>query len=166
VVEVHAQPRFSHPLDHLGETPEQPVVADALVVERREHQHAATPQLHGVRGEPDRVGQRAVTGARHHPGGVDARADQPVEQLDLLVDRQRVGLRVGAEHGQADILRQQPAALAHEPLGVGRQIGLEGRDDGRQNAGDALGIVHAGDDTLLGSGVASDGPDDALPCRP
>jgi hypothetical protein len=65
----------------------------------------------------------------HHARGVEPAADQPIEQLDLLVDRQGVGLRVRPEHCQADVLREQPPALAREALGVRRQIGLERRDD-------------------------------------
>ncbi len=37
---------------------------------------------------------------------------------------------------------EQPPALAREALGVGREIGLEGRDHRREHAGDALDVVH------------------------
>src|SRR5690349_18738302 len=45
VVDVQAQPPVAHPLDHLREALEEPVVGDALVVEGRQHQHPARPEL-------------------------------------------------------------------------------------------------------------------------
>src|SRR6267142_2354288 len=141
VVDVHAQPPVAHPLDHLREAPEEPVVGDALVVERRQHQHPARAQLHGVRGELHRIGERAAAGARHEPPRIDAARDHAVEQLDLLLGGQRVGLRVRPALRQPHVLRQEPAALAHEALRVGGQVGLERGDDGGEDALDAIGLV-------------------------
>ena len=142
VIEIHAQPRLPHPLDDLGEAPEQAVVAHALVIERRQHQRAAAAQLDGVSGQPNGIGERTAARARHHPGGIEASAHQPLEQLDLLLHRQRVGFGVRSEHREADVLGEQPPALADEAIGVGREIGLERGDDRRKHAGDALGVVH------------------------
>src|SRR6266852_7105820 len=78
VVDVQAEPPVAHPLDHLREALEEAVVGDALVVKRRQHQHPARPQLHGVRGEPHRIGERAGACARHEPPRIDAARDHPV----------------------------------------------------------------------------------------
>src|SRR5215470_8580304 len=69
-------------------------------------------------------------------------AHQPIEQLDLLFRGERVRFRVGAEDGEPHVLAEEPAALPYEALGVGGEIGLEGRDDGRENAGDAIAGAH------------------------
>ncbi len=44
VVQVHSQSIVAHPLDHLGERAEEPVVRDPLVVERRQDRTPAQPR--------------------------------------------------------------------------------------------------------------------------
>ena len=67
VVEVDAQPRIADALDHLGVAREQAVVRHALVVERRQHQHAAAAVVDRAARQLDGVGQRAGAGPGHHP---------------------------------------------------------------------------------------------------
>src|SRR5579885_597679 len=42
------------------------------------------------------------------------------------------------------MLRDQPSAVAHQPIGVHRQIRLEGRNDGREHARDPFGRTPGG----------------------
>ena len=46
VVQVDAQARIGHGVDHFGEAAEQPLVADPLVIERRQHEHAGAARTH------------------------------------------------------------------------------------------------------------------------
>ncbi len=125
MVEVDPQPAVADPLDHLGEAAKQPLVGDALVVEGRQHQHAAAAQLHSAAAQLDGVGEGAGACARHHALGRQPRLDQRLQQRDLLGDRQRVALGVGAKHRQPDILLQQPAAVVDEARRIWAQIAVE-----------------------------------------
>ncbi len=118
MIKVDTQTRVAHAIDDLREILEQPVVAHALVVERRQHQHPRAAARHGMGGELDRVRDRAAAGARHHPRGIDAPLDKGVEQLESLFETERVRLAVGAEHREAAVLREQPPAMPHEPVRI------------------------------------------------
>jgi hypothetical protein len=50
--------------------------------------------------------------ARHHPPRIETVADKTIEQSYPFLDRQGVPLRIGSEYSKADVLRQQPAAVA------------------------------------------------------
>src|SRR6266542_3776887 len=143
VIEVDAQTPVSHALDDLREILEEPVVGDALVVERREHEHAPAAEFHGMRSEPYRIGESAASRARHHAGRVHPPAHQTIEQLRLLFRRERVRLGVRTEYREAHVLAEQPPALPDEALGVRGEIGFEWGDDGRENAGDAIRHAHS-----------------------
>ena len=84
MIEVDPQPPVTHALDHFREALEEPIVAHALVVEGRQHQDPAAAELHGMRREAHRVGQRAAARTGHHARGVEPRPHQPVQKLDLL----------------------------------------------------------------------------------
>ncbi len=88
-----------------------------------------------MRGEPHRVGQRAAAGTRHELVGRNAFLNQRLEQDHALFDGERVRFAVGAENGKpAAAVREQPLAVAHVALAVGREIALEGRDYGGEHA--------------------------------
>ena len=142
VIEEDAEPGVANALDDLREGAEEPLVAHVLVVEGREHEDAAAAALHGVCGEADGVGEGRAAGAGHHAGGVETGVDQVVQESDALVDREGVALGVGAEDGQADVIRQQPATMADEAIGVGGEVGLEGGDDGGEDAGHGMSSWH------------------------
>ncbi len=83
-----------------------------------------------------------MPGARHQRRGRHAAGDQRFQELSLFADRHRIGFAVGAEHRKAGAARlEQPAAMAHEALGVGRVVLLERGDDGREHALDSLDLV-------------------------
>ena len=79
--------------------------------------------MHGVARQLDGVAEGAGAGPRHHPRRRQPGLDQPVQQLDLFADRQRVALGVGAEDGQANVLAQQPLAMPHEARRIGAELG-------------------------------------------
>ena len=143
VIQVKLQPLVADALDHLGEIAVQAFVGQVLVIEGRQHQHAGAAHLERRAGELHRVGQRAMPGARHQRRGRNAARDERLEQAPLLRHRHRVRLAVGAEHGEARAaVFQQPAAVAHEALGVRRVILPERRDDRGEDALDALRSGH------------------------
>ena len=49
--------------------------------------------------------------ARHHPRWIDAGTDQLIEQIALFVDRERIRLGIRPEHGETDVVGEQPAAM-------------------------------------------------------
>lgn len=139
VIEVEPQAAFADPLDHLAEEGEQAVVGDALVIEGRQRQHAGAALVDRAAREPNRVGQRAAAGARQHARGRYARGHGLLQQLDALVDRERVAFGVGAEHREPAVLCHQPAAQPQEAGGVGLQSGVEGGEYRGEHAAQALG---------------------------
>ena len=100
---------------------------------------AGAPVLDLMRRQFPRLGDRAAAGAGHHARGIDARRDERVEQHRALFRGERVRFAIGAEHGEPAVLRKEPLAMRDEALFIGRQIGFERGDDGRQYAADALG---------------------------
>ncbi len=135
VVEIDLQPGIADALDHLGEIAVQALVGDAFVVKGREHQDARAPERGRVRGEPHRVGESAAAGARHKCRGGNTLLDQGLQQDHALVDRERVRFAVRSEHGEAAAaVGKQPLAVAHIALAIGREVALEGRDHGGEDA--------------------------------
>jgi hypothetical protein len=135
VSEVELQARVADALDHFGEIPVQAFVGHALVVEGRQHQDACATERGRVRREAHRVGERATASARHERRGGHPFLDQRLEQHHALVDGKRVRFAVRAEHGEpAAAVREQPFAVAHVALAVGRKIAREGRHYGGEDA--------------------------------
>jgi hypothetical protein len=103
-----------------------------------------------MRGALDGLGDRAASGARHHARRINPRRNQPVQHHHALIGRQRIGLAVGAEHRQPADLRQQPAAVRDQALGIGAEIGFERGDDGRQYALNAICHAHVDSEIVEG----------------
>ena len=99
----------------------EPVVGDALVVERRQHQRAAEAELGGVPRERDRVGDGRGAGADHQPVERQAGLRIGGHHLLPLRERERGGLAGGAEHVEA--VAAVVEQIARE-LGGARAIGL------------------------------------------
>src|SRR5690606_11193523 len=76
VVQVDTQCVVADPVDDLGKVAVQPLVADVLVVERRQHEYAGTAELHGPLRQRHRVGDGAASCTGHHARGIDAGVDQ------------------------------------------------------------------------------------------
>ena len=154
VVEVDLEPVVAHPLDGLGEEAEQPLLARTLVVERRQHQHAAAAQVHGVARQHDGIGQRASASAGHELCGLDAVVHQLLEQLHALVEAERVGFAGGAERREPRAaLLHQPVRMVDEALGVGAAILAEGGQHRGDNACESGLLVH--EEPRLGLMLAS-----------
>ena len=92
VIQVDAQARVADALDHLGEAREQAVVADALVVERRQHQHAgaAGATAWRVSSTVSVNAQQPVPGIMRAGG---AGCDEVLEQRELLAAPSASSLR-------------------------------------------------------------------------
>ena len=136
VIEVDAQTVVADALHDFREEAVQALLRHALVIERRQHQHAADAELGGMGAHLGRLVDRAGAGAGHHAVGRHAGRDDRVQEAHALPGRHRVGLGVGAEHREPAILAEQPLAVRDEAADVGRQVALEGGDDGRKNAFD------------------------------
>src|SRR5438094_2549403 len=80
-----------------------------------------------------------MAGAGHQRRGRNAALHQRLEQTPLLGDRHRVRLAVGTEDRESRAAAvQEPAAMAHEAICIGRIVLLERRDHWREHALDAL----------------------------
>ena len=115
---------------------------DTLIIKRGQHQHAAHPQLDRMGCGPHRIGQGAACRARHHARRIQAGAHQRVQHVHPFLHGERVGLGVGAEHGQADLLREQPAALRDPLFRVRTIVRLKGCDYRGQHAPQLVSVGH------------------------
>src|SRR5438477_6406718 len=138
MVKINFQPRIAHPLHDFAEVAVETIYADAFVIKRWQHQHTRASMLYRLRGELDRLSDRATACARHDARQIDAGRDQRVEQQRALFDRQRVRLAIGPEYGQPAFLRQQPVTMPDESLPIRRKITLKWRNDGRQHTPNPL----------------------------
>ena len=123
---------LAHALDDFGGVAEQPVFAEVLVVEGRQHEHPGAAAGRRPRGEFRGFAQGAQPGAGHEVVRVGAGVEQMLEQLRFLRQRQRVRLARGAEHGEFHALAEQPVAEIGEALRVGFPVFIKGRGDGGQ----------------------------------
>ena len=73
-------------LDNLGEEAEEALLARVLVIEGRQHEHAAAAELDRVIRQQDGISERAHARARHELGCRDARFDDLLQHLHALVD--------------------------------------------------------------------------------
>ena len=81
------------------------------------------PRDEGMAGQAHGVGERAAAGPDQHALARQAGRDGRLEQLDPLVDRERVGLARGAEHHEAvAALVQEPAGVRDEPRRIRLQV--------------------------------------------
>ena len=139
MVQVKLQPLVADALDHLGEIAVQALVGHALVVEGRQHQHAGAAELDRGARHLDRVAERAVAGARHQAeAGTPPLTSFSNRCLFSETDIEFASLLVPNTARPDAAALQQPLAVAHEALRVGRVVLAERRDDGRQHALDAL----------------------------
>ena len=104
MIEVDLQGIIADSLNDFRNAGIDAVVADVLVLKGRQHEHATTAQFGGMCRKANGIGQRAASGAGHHAFRIDSGVDQSNEELDFLIDRQRIGFTVRAEHGEADVL--------------------------------------------------------------
>ena len=81
--------------------PEKPLVAHPLVVERRQHQHAAAADADGVPGEVDAVGQGAAAGADHQLLRCDPGVDDLLDERLALGDGETSSPRWWSRTGRA-----------------------------------------------------------------
>src|SRR5262249_21577247 len=105
-IEIDAQSVVSYSVNDAREAAEQAFIADALVVERRQHQHASTARFDRVPRQLNSVGQGASAGAGHDLGRWPASGEQLLQQSELLLDGEGVRLRIGAEDGESHLLLQ------------------------------------------------------------
>ena len=87
-----------------------------------------------------------------HPSVPAQNFQQRVEQLALFRRRHGIGFGVGAEDREAHVLVQQPAAVADEAVRIRRVVGIERREDGREDA------LQAGGGGSHGGGLCGSGP--------
>ena len=141
VIEVHLQPRVAHLLDDFGKPGEQAIVADVLVVERRQHQHAARAQFHGLAGQPDGVRDRAASGPRHQRIAGNAVFDEVVEKPQAFVHGKRVRLAGGAQNREAVAsVVEKPAAVRRQRRPVRSQRRIQRRQNRRHYT--SKGFIH------------------------
>ena len=60
-----------------------------------------------------------------------------IDQVNLLIHRQRIPLGIGSEYRETDIIGDQPPAMSKKPVGVGGEIRLERCNYRREDAFDA-----------------------------
>ena len=145
MVEVHPQSSVAHPLDHLGEEAEEPVLAHGLVIEGREHEDPGAAAAHRLRREPHGVGERAGPRAREEAIRRDTVLQDGVEQALALVHRERIRLAGRAEGRQRRApVREEPAAMPRQPPAVRREVGVEGRQHRGEDAAKAPRVGAAG----------------------
>src|SRR5690606_6091559 len=96
VVEIDAQGWIADAVHHRAHIAVKPLIAHVLVVERRQHEHAAAAELGRAAAQGYRVAQRAGAGAGHHALGRKPLADEALEQPDLFLDTKRIAFAVGA----------------------------------------------------------------------
>ena len=121
-------------VDHARNESENAVVADALIIEGRQHQHAAAAVADGVANEARRLGRRAGAGSGHQLFGRNSRLDQRIEQCHALGPGHRVRLARRAEYREAaGALVEQPAAEGDKPPGIGFAARREGGQNGDEH---------------------------------
>ena len=85
VVQINFQSRITDALHNFAEIAVEPFLADILVIERRQHQHARATVSDSLFGELDRFHDRTATGSRHHARRIDPGRDQLVEQTSRVL---------------------------------------------------------------------------------
>ena len=132
MVEEYSQIGVSDTLDDLGKACEEPFVAHSLVVERRQHEHAAATGTHRVPGELDAVGEGAAAGADHQALRGYAGFDDFFDKGPSLGDRERIRLAGGPEQGETvTALGEKPTRVGDEPSRIDAQIRTQ-RDENRR----------------------------------
>ena len=123
-----AKTAVAHALDDLGDARIEAVVADALVVKGRQHQHTEAALLHRVPGQRNSVRQRTTTGAGHQYAGRDSAVDQSLQQVPALAGIERIRFAGRPKNGQTvRAFGEQPTAMRGKALDVDRQVGLKRR---------------------------------------
>ena len=134
VIEKDFEPFLAHALDGLRICGEQAVLADALVIERRQHQHSGGAQLQRRPCQAHRVGDGAAAGADDEAARVEAARPQRLQKLEPFAEAERVGLPRRAQHRQAVAApHQQPAEMLDHGCVIGAQIPLERGQRGGQD---------------------------------
>ena len=143
VIEIDLQPRVGDPLDQLGDSGIEAIIADALVVERRQQQHAHAAVLDCVACQRHRIGQRSAAGAGHQLQRMDAGIDQAIESVHPLQARKRIRFARRTEYGQpVGAFIEKPLAMTDKPLLVNREVGVEWRARGNENAAQGFRFAH------------------------
>jgi len=99
MVEVNPKPVVTDPFDDLSKRPKQSIIANAFVIERRQHKHASTSGGYGMTREFDRLGERAHPGPRHHPMRRQTTLDKSIEHVHFLGTRHGIRLGVRSKNG-------------------------------------------------------------------
>jgi len=124
-LDVHPQPRVAHALDDFREAPEQPVVRSRLCSKRAaaSARRRTRPSSRGRSAAPSRSARSSRCPASSARGRARPRPADRAARSSLR--RERVRFRVRPEDGQAHVLGEKPAAVAHEALGIGREVRAE-----------------------------------------
>ena len=112
---------------------DQPIVVDAFVIERRQHQRAGKAELGGVPGQRDGVGQGGSAGADHHPIERQAALGIGAHHPPALIERERCRFASGAEHIEPVAAGIEQEARQRDRA---RAVGLAVVVDRRRDRGD------------------------------
>src|SRR5215472_14721357 len=134
MIEVDAESGRRDLVDDAGYERENPVVADPLVVEGRQHQNAATAMVDGMPGKARGLADRTRADAGHQLFGRNSLLDEHVEQGHALGPGHRIGLAGRAEYREsAGALVEQPAAERGKPPGIGLTAWRERCENGDEH---------------------------------
>ncbi|MGY3345357.1 hypothetical protein ACVWYK_004126 [Bradyrhizobium sp. USDA 4470] len=141
VIEHDLELGMTNALDDLAVGGINAVVADVLVVERRQHHHGVDPDGERVAGQRDGVGERSDAGARQQLVRPDAAGDHGLQQRGAFGNREGVRFARGAEHrnGIATFV-QEIAAVRDEARMIGRKLGVERCQRGGEHAKGVQGL--------------------------
>ena len=140
VVEHHPQPVVADALDHRGIEAEQPLVADALVIEWRQQHRSPRAAFHRVAGQGDGFGDVAARRAGEQLVAGQPRRQRGIKQRVAFGERETVRLAGGAQQGDAvAALGNQRPAMGGEQVQPGRAVGAHRRGRGREHAADRRG---------------------------
>src|SRR5205807_2068391 len=97
MIEVDAERIRCDSFDETRKVGKQTLVGDILEIERWQHHGAGAPTIHGMAGEPDRVGQVRQACAGNQLPGIDPTIQQALERYDALFHAERERLACCAE---------------------------------------------------------------------
>ena len=97
MIEVDAEIIRCDLLDEIGKVGKQALIGDVLEIERWQYHCAGAPTIHGMAGEPDRVGQVRQACAGNQLPGIDATIQQALERHDAFFHAERERLARCAE---------------------------------------------------------------------
>jgi hypothetical protein len=147
MVEVDPQARIAHAFNEPQRSrPKTPVFRDILVVEGRQHEHAARARLDRGARKLDRIGNGRRPGARQQQLRIKAVFDEGAEQRSAFPEAEGIGFAGGAEDGEAvgAFLQQRPAN-AKESRQIRLIVALEWRQHRYQHAKKSIALhVHSG----------------------